>query len=88
MVADDEMSMVQLCRTIKDQRTLVVALADDDAALPGEAIRLSQMQNERKRRMHEAASGSGQDADVTAGKPDPGDEHDPAPAAERKGACE
>jgi hypothetical protein len=86
MVADDEMSMVQLCRTIKDQRTLVVALADDDAALPGEAIRLSQMQNEWKRRMHEAASGSGQDADVPAGEPDPGDEHDPVPAAERKGA--
>jgi hypothetical protein len=62
MVADDEMSMVQLCRTIKDQRTLVVALADDDAALPGEAMRLSGMQNERKRRMREAASGSGQPA--------------------------
>jgi hypothetical protein len=88
MVADDEMSMVQLCRTIKDQRTLVVTLADDDAALPGEAIRLSQMQNEWKRRMHEAASGSGQDADVPAGEPDPSDEHDPAPAAERKGARE
>jgi hypothetical protein len=87
MVADDEMSMVQLRRTIKDQRTLVAAPADDDAALPGEAIRLSGMQNERKRRMREAASGSGQDADVP-GEPDPGGEHDPAPAAERKGARE
>jgi hypothetical protein len=82
------MSMVQLRRTIKAQRTLVVAPADDDAALPGEAIRLSGMQNEWKRRMHEAASGPGKDADVPAGEPDPDGEHDPAPAAERKGARE
>ena len=77
MVADDEMSMVRLCRAIKDQRALVVALADDDAALPGEAMRLCRMQNEWKRRMHEAASGSGQDAGVPA-----------TPAGEQKGARE
>ncbi len=86
MAADDEMSMVRLCRTIRDQRALVVALADDDAALPGEAIRLCRMQNEWKRRMHEAASGSGQDVGVSAGGPDPSGEHDPVPAGEMKGA--
>jgi len=80
------MSMVQLCRAIKDQRALVVALADDDAAMPGEAMRLSRMQNEWKRRMHEAASRSGQIAGVPAGGPDPSGERDPAPAAEMKGA--
>jgi hypothetical protein len=64
MVADDEMSMVHLCRAIKGQRALVVALVDDDAALPREVMRLSRMQNEWKRRMNEAASGSDQDAGV------------------------
>ena len=77
MAADDEMSMVRPCRAIKDQRALVVALADDDAALPGEAMRLCRMQNEWKRRMHEAASGSSQDAGVPA-----------TPTGEQKGARE
>jgi hypothetical protein len=86
MVADDEMSMVHLCRAIKDQRALVVALVDDDAALPREVMRLSRMQNEWKRRMHEAASGSGQDAGVPAGGPDLSGERDPGPAGEMKGA--
>ena len=77
MAADDEMSMVRLCRAIRDQRALVVALADDDAALPGEAMRLCRMQNEWKRRMNEAASGSDQDASVPA-----------TPTGEQKGARE
>jgi hypothetical protein len=76
MAADDETSMVRLCRAIRDQRALVVALADDDAALPGEAVRLCQMQNEWKRRMDEAASSAGQDTGVPA-----------APTDEQKGAC-
>lgn len=88
MVTDDAMSMVQLCRAIKDQRALVVALADDDAALPHEAVRLSEMQNEWKRRMHEAAPSRGQDANVPPGATDPSGEHDPAPAGGRKGARE
>jgi hypothetical protein len=88
MVADDEMSMVQLCRAIKNPRAPVVALADNDVALPGEAMRMSRMRNERKRRMLEATSGSGRDAGVPAGGPDPSGEHDPAPASERKGARE
>lgn len=90
MAADDEMSMVQLCRAIKDQRALVVALADDDTALPHEAMRLSGMQNEWKRRMREAASacGSGQGPGVPAGGPDPSGEHGPTPADEMKGARE
>lgn len=75
MVTDDEVSMVQLCRAIKNQRALVVALAGDDPALPGEAIGLSGMQNEWKRRMHQAASGPGQDAGVPA-----------APAGKQQGA--
>ena len=77
MAADDETSMVRLCRAIKDQRALVVALADDDAALPGEAMRLCRMQNEWKRRMREAASATGQDAGVPA-----------TPTVEQKGAPE
>ena len=77
MAADDEMSMVRLCRAIKDQRALVVALADDDAALPGEAMRLCRMQNEWKRRMREAVSGSDQNAGVPV-----------TPIGERKGARE
>ena len=77
MAADDETSMVRLCRAIRDQRALVVALADDDAALPGEAIRLCRMQNEWKRRMDEAASSAGQDAGIPA-----------TPAGEQKGARE
>lgn len=86
MATDDEMSMAQLCRAINDQWTLVVALADDDAALPGEAMRLSEMKDKWKRRMQEAASGSGHDADVPASRPDPRGEHEPAPASELKGA--
>jgi hypothetical protein len=86
MVTDDEMSTVQLCRAIKDQRALVVALADDDAALPGEAMRLSEMQYEWKRRMHEAASAASQNASVPAGGMDPSGEDDPTSAGERKGA--
>ena len=86
MVTDDAMSMVQLCRAIKDQRALVVALADDDAALPHEAVRLSEMQHEWKRRMHQAASGPGHD--VPARATDPSGAHDPVPTGEQKGARE
>ena len=88
MAADDEMSMVHLCRAIKDQRALVVALADDDAALPGEAMRLSEMKDKWKRQMHEATSGSGQVAGVPVGRPDASGEHALAPTSELKGARE
>lgn len=88
MAADDETSMVQLCRAINDQWTLVAALADDDAALPGEAMRLSEMKDKWNRRMHEAASGSGQDAGAPAGRPDASGEQDPAHTSEPRGARE
>jgi hypothetical protein len=87
MVADDEMSIVQLCRVIRDQPALVVVLADD-AALQGKAMRQSQMHNERKCRMRESASGSGHDADLPAAGPDLSGERDSTPAGERKGTRE
>lgn len=90
MAADDETSMVQLCRAINEQWALVVALADDDAALPSEAMRLSEMKDKWKRRMNEAASACapGHDASVPVGKSDPNGAHDLVPAGERKGARE